>query len=127
MTVRQPLDIEFDNTYPLFHEVDLLLEAYSVLSAKAPDKPLRAQVFSEIVSKTFASVNSKIIRLLRILYKNGECYMGDLYIDIKDRSEQVAMFLAVLELTKSGRIVLNDDNTMIAFRAVNSEQLTVNS
>ena len=33
-----------------------------------------------------------------------------------DRSERVATFLAVLELTKSGRIVLNDDNTKIYFK-----------
>ncbi len=35
-----------------------------------------------------------------------------------DKSERVATFLAVLELTKSGRILLNDDNTEITFNKV---------
>ena len=38
-----------------------------------------------------------------------------LYEGMYDRSERVATFLAVLELTKSGRVILNDDNTEISF------------
>jgi segregation and condensation protein A len=34
---------------------------------------------------------------------------------IAEKSERVAAFLAVLELTKSGRILLSDDNTVIRF------------
>ena len=32
------------------------------------------------------------------------------------RSERVATFLAILELTKSGRIMISDDNTMVYFK-----------
>ena len=41
--------------------------------------------------------------------------MDGLFNGMNDRSERVATFLAVLELTKSGRIWLNDDNTEITF------------
>ena len=41
--------------------------------------------------------------------------MGDLYDGMTEKSEKVATFLAILELTKSGRIFLNDDNSKIFF------------
>ena len=41
--------------------------------------------------------------------------MDGLFDGMTNRSERVATFLAVLELTKSGRIWLNEDNTVITF------------
>ena len=41
--------------------------------------------------------------------------MTGLFYNMTDKSERIATFLAVLELTKSGRIWLNDDNTIITF------------
>ena len=41
--------------------------------------------------------------------------MDGLFEGMTNRSERVATFLAILELTKSGRIWLNDDNTVITF------------
>lgn len=41
--------------------------------------------------------------------------MDGLYENVTDRSERVATFLAVLELTKSGRIYISDDNKTISF------------
>ena len=41
--------------------------------------------------------------------------MTGLYENVTSKSEKVATFLAVLELTKSGRIYINDDNTEIRF------------
>ena len=39
----------------------------------------------------------------------------ELYDGMTEKSEKVATFLAILELTKSGRIFLNDDNSKIFF------------
>ena len=41
--------------------------------------------------------------------------MSDCYQSAGDRSEVVATFLAVLELVKSKRLTLNEDNTVIYF------------
>jgi segregation and condensation protein A len=116
VTVRQALRVDFDNTYPLFHESAELLAAYAAVSAKLPDRPLRSEIFSEIVSRKLVTVTSKIIRLLRILYKDGLCFTAPLFGGLENRSERVAMLLAVLELAKTGRISLNDDNTVISLR-----------
>ena len=42
--------------------------------------------------------------------------MDKLYEGVTDHSARVATFLAVLELTRHGRITISDDNTMIFFK-----------
>lgn len=115
--VRLPAPIEIDKTYTREHEPSILVEAYmgiSVRAKKAP--PLDASVFKPIVSKKIVSVTSKIIFVLKKLYTTGTCNMDRLYQGVTDRSERVATFLAVLELTKSGRILLSDDNSELYFK-----------
>ena len=115
--VRLPAPIEIDKTYTREHEPSILVEAYmgiSVRAKKAP--PLDASVFKPIVSKKIVSVTSKIIFVLKKLYTTGTCNMDRLYQGVTDRSERVATFLAILELTKSGRILLSDDNSELYFK-----------
>lgn len=115
--VRQPMKIETDCSYSLFHDPSELVKAYRGMEIKkenAPEK-LTSSAFSGLVSRKFVSVSSKIVYVLKKLYKEGKCSFEGLFSDIKDRSERVAAFLAVLELTKSGRIILSDDNSEIAF------------
>lgn len=114
-TVRGQLKIEFDNTYALIHDPQELLDAYSKIRVKPSEETVRTEAFNTIVKKKFVSVTSKIIYVLRRLYKSGSCLMDGLFEGVTNRSERVAVFLAVLELTKSGRIWLNDDNTVITF------------
>ncbi|MGN0674568.1 MAG: segregation and condensation protein A [Oscillospiraceae bacterium] len=113
--VRGQLKIELDNTYSVIHEPQELLDAYLKISVKPQEEKIRTEAFNTIVKKKIVSVTSKIIYVLRRLYKSGSCLMEGLFDGITDRSERVATFLAVLELTKSGRIWLNDDNTVITF------------
>lgn len=121
--VRGQLKIEFDNTYTLNHDTQELLDAYSKIRVKPVGEEVRTEAFNTIVKKKIVSVTSKIIYVLRRLYKSGSCLMDGLFDGITNRSERVAVFLAVLELTKSGRIWLNDDNTVITFnRNHNKEQ-----
>ena len=113
--VRKPLKIEFDNTYTLTHEPVELLNAYLKIQIKPQNEKIKTEAFNTIVKKKIVSVTSKIIYVLRHLYKSGSCLMDGLFEGMTDRSERVATFLAILELTKSGRIWLNDDNTVITF------------
>ncbi|MDE6598771.1 MAG: segregation/condensation protein A [Oscillospiraceae bacterium] len=113
--VRSQLKIEFDNTYPIIHDPQELLDAYAKIQVKPPEEKVKTEAFNTIVKKKIVSVTSKIIFVLRRLYKSGSCLMNGLFEGMTDRSERVAVFLAVLELTKSGRILLNDDNTVITF------------
>lgn len=113
--VRKQLKIEFDNTYAVIHEPQELLNAYLKAQVKPPEEKIKTEAFNTIVKKKIVSVTSKIIYVLKRLYKSGSCLMEGLFDGMTDRSERVATFLAILELTKSGRIWLNDDNTIITF------------
>ena len=113
--VRNPLEIEFDNTYSVIHEPQILVDTYLKIQIKPPEEQIKTEAFNTIVKKKIVSVTSKIIYVLRRLYKTGSCLMDGLFDGMTNRSERVATFLAILELTKSGRIRLNEDNTVIKF------------
>ncbi len=114
--VKKPSELRLVKTYTQTHSPDDLLAAFFGISTqKMKNRPVNASVFRPIVSKRIVSVTSKILYVLRRLYKTGRCSMDGLYDGMTDRSEKIATFLAILELTKSGRISLNDDNTEITF------------
>lgn len=114
--VRKQAPLKLVKTYTAAHSPDDLLAAFfGISSQKLRNSPVQASVFRPIVSKRIVSVSSKILFVLRKLYKSGKCDMSSLYDGMTDRSEKIATFLAILELTKSGRIYLNDDNTEITF------------
>lgn len=122
--VRNPLPVETDITYRLIHSTDELIQSYKNLNfRKSENKPVEVSAFSGIVSHKIVSVTSKIIFILRRLYTTGKVKTDSLYEKIHDRSERVATFLAVLELTKSGRIFLNDDNSEITFNRSRNKTL----
>ncbi|MBQ8965676.1 segregation/condensation protein A [Ruminococcus sp.] len=112
--VREPVKLPVDKTFTGEREPEELLEAYLGMSEKArKSKPLKADMFKPIISHRIVSVTSKIIHVLKMLITKGECFLDSMYDGCADKSERVAVFLAVLELTKSGRIFLNDDNTRV--------------
>ncbi|MBP0959460.1 MAG: segregation/condensation protein A [Oscillospiraceae bacterium] len=120
--VRQPLKIDFDNTYRITHEKEELFDAWMGINIKKEDAaPVKIQSFGKIVSKRMVSVTSKIIYVLRKLYTSGTVMMNSLYVGMSDKSERVATFLAILELTKAGRITISDDNETITFNGRNKE------
>jgi segregation and condensation protein A len=118
--VRSPMKIKADMTYTLVHEPERLAIAYSAISLKTI-KSEHAKLHVEnkinsVVKRRIVSVMTKVVHILRELYSSGEVYMDRLYDGVTDRSERVATFLAVLELTRHGRITISDDNMMIFFK-----------
>ena len=128
-SVRKPMKIETDSTYSRHHDPVELLKAYSGMEIKKDKKPpeLAPSAFSKLVSKKFVSVSSKIVTVLKMLYKEGKCSLEGIFSGMTDRSERVAAFLAVLELTKTGRILLNDDNTEVTFNTASDIDINENA
>lgn len=125
--VRNQIKLPVNKTYTREHDPQTLLDAYMGISKKARESvPLKARMFEPIVSHKIVSVTSKIIYVLKRLYHGGECDMEHLYDGMTDKSEKVATFLAILELTKSGRIFINDENTKIYFNKA-SKNKKINS
>lgn len=118
--VRQPMKIEADMTYRLIHDPYALVTAYKGISIKkVKNENKRGNIESKInsvVKRRIVPVLTKVVHILRELYSTGEASMDKLYDGVTDRSERVATFLAVLELTRSGRIAISDDNKLIYFK-----------
>ena len=95
----------------------MLVSAFNNISLKKipPAEQGPDNRFQVIVKHKMYSVTTKVIFILKQLYKSGTADMEGLYDGVTDRSERVATFLAVLELTKSGRIYISDDNSTISF------------
>ena len=113
--VRSPLPIPVETVYHRSHSPQQLLDAYLDSAGKARRRlPPPKTAFSGIVNKRMVSVSSRIIYVMRRLYQDGQLPYQELFAPC-DRSELVATFLAMLELIKSRRITVSDDNTMVYF------------
>lgn len=108
--VRAPEEIAPDRTYRRVHPPETMREAY--LSAAGRGKrrlPPPVQAFSGIVSRKIVSVSSKIMFVLRRLYKEQRVAYPALFQSAESKSELVATFLALLELIKGRRIRVDGD------------------
>lgn len=118
--VRRPMKIKVDMTYSLVHEPERLVEAYAAVSNKkiVPEnqKSRIEHKINSVVKRRIVPVLTKVVHILRELYATGEVYMDKLYEGVTDRSARVATFLAVLELTRFGRITISEDNTLVFFK-----------
>ena len=123
--VRNELVLEEGSrAYELTHAPEELVTALLAAGKKKaiPEPQIKAKDFGGIVSHKIYSVTSKILFVLKKLYKTGSFDMDRLYDGMKEKSERIATFLAILELTKSGRITLSDDNKTIYFKRRTKEE-----
>lgn len=119
--VRRPQKLPKDTEYRLRHDPGELLKAYLSAAGKAKRRlPPPRTSFAGIVSRRIVPVETRILFVLERLYQLGEADYES-FFEGGDRSERVATFLAVLELVKSKRIKLSDDNRTIYFVKRNEE------
>jgi segregation and condensation protein A len=112
--VRQPMKMKIRQTYRLTHSPDLLAEVYArVGSGRGNGQSLSEKITDTVTQTKVVSVISKVVFVLRRLYSGESVMVTSLYDGVTDRSARVATFLAVLELTRFGRIQLNEDNTLL--------------
>lgn len=113
--VRRAQKLPKDAGYHLHHEPESLLQAYLSAMGRAKRRlPPPKSSFSGIVSRRIVPIETRILYVLERLYAQGEVSCDSLF-GTGDKSERVATFLAVLELVKSKRIALRDDNQTIYF------------
>lgn len=117
VVVREPMQVEFDNTYSLRHEASLLEEAWNSLMGRSARKQAPSQEkFEPLVTAPFVSVTSRVVHVLRGLVTGKINRLKALFKKQDSRSQTVATFLAVLELVRAGRITIEDDETMCIMR-----------
>lgn len=112
---RAPQTFERDLRYNRSHAPKEIYRAY--LSAVGKGKrrlPPPISAFSEIVARKIVSVSSKIVFVMRKLWNGQKIRFNQLFETAGNRSEMVATFLAVLELTKAKRVSVEQDNEEIS-------------
>ncbi len=118
--VRKPVQLKLNSTYKLTHSPQKLVETFEKMNIKQSKflKKANEQKINAVVQQKVVSVISKVVYVLKSLYKTGSAHIDKIFDGMTCRSERVATFLAILELTKSGRITISDDNTEIYFKKV---------
>lgn len=106
--VKEPSPVEFDLTYNRIHQPNDIALAYVGAVGRGKRRlPPPRDAFSGIVSRKIVSVSSRIIHVMRRLWRGKKVTYKELFVASKEKSELVATFLAVLELVKGKRVVIN--------------------
>lgn len=112
---RLPSQLKIKSAYSVIHQPDELVEAYQKIKNRLKFRePPSPAVFNGIVEHRIVSITSRVVYILRRLYKDGKISYHE-FFQSADRSEMVATFLAMLELVKSKRICFSQDNDYVIF------------
>ena len=118
--VRQPQGDWVNYDYERFHEGEELLDAYINVAGKAQRRlPPPIDSFKGIVARKFVNVASKVRTVMRKLWSGKKVKFLSLFDGAKSKSDIVATFLAVLELTKTKKITVDGDIKNPNVRIVN--------
>lgn len=115
--VREPAQINWDNTYMLFHSPQVLADCWQNLMGRTSlhAQPSQSR-FEPLVSAPIVSVSSRVVFILRKLIANSKARMEELFSAYQTKSANVATFLALLELVRSGRVRLGSGGELNMIR-----------
>ena len=91
--VRQPMEMEWDNTYTLHHAPQILADYWNALAGRT-------------------RLRREPTHILRSLIGGAAARMGQLFSPRQSRSTNVATFLALLELVRGGRVTLGENGEL---------------
>jgi segregation and condensation protein A len=108
---REPEELPYDNDYGGFHSIDELWNALGGIIGR--DKLAAVPVsLKPITAQKYVTVFSKIIFILKQIRNGGKYKLSEFY-DGQSRSDKVAIFLALLELSNYARIKFSDDGEIV--------------
>ncbi|MCI7760015.1 MAG: segregation/condensation protein A [[Eubacterium] saphenum] len=117
--VRQPMEIEVDAAYHGTHQPEEIPFAYSAVSKRAKMKSETPRSLAPIVAKSYVTVYTGVVIVLKSLLTKQKVTLAEIYKG-RPRSYRVSIFLAVLELSKAGRIVISEDGESVSLREENA-------
>ena len=107
---KDPEPLRRDKTYRYQHDIRDILRALDMIAERnARQLPPPTANFMGIVGKEPYPIGRKTGEVLRQLVLRGMERLKNLFRGNKTRSEVVATFLAVLDLCKNNKVVLEDD------------------
>ena len=106
-------------TYNRSHPSEDIAKAYISAVGRGKRKlPPSEQAFSGIVAHKIVSVNSKIIHLMRRLWRGKKLEYHEIFEVCEGKSDLVATFLATLELVKGKRIRIEGEGEHAVVRMI---------
>ncbi|MDR0382137.1 MAG: segregation/condensation protein A [Oscillospiraceae bacterium] len=106
---KPPEPLPVDKTYTRTHKAEELRQALAQMQQRAERRrPPDPAVFSKLVGREPHPVGDMIAMVLRRLKDAGRMLFSALLRQGKTRSGQVALFLAMLELCRDGRIAVDE-------------------
>lgn len=111
--VRAPMAVEVDKSYKNIHEIDELFYVYTQLSIR--EKAIHTPPsMRPMIAHSYVSVFTKVVYVLKRIQRKEKVSVNSLYSG-QTRSEKVATFLALLELSKYNRVRFSEDNLYLEF------------
>lgn len=118
--------------YKLTHDLSLLQEAYMRVYQRRLElieAQNNTQSLDNLIKTTkHVTVNERILHVMKLLVRKEKCSFAGLFEQAQSRSEIVATFLAVLELIKGKRIMVeglsenNEDCQLVLVRDKNKDE-----
>ena len=100
---------EGDGIYTREHAVSLLTEAFERIRIRKSIQPEESvELFEKLEKERFYTVSEKIVFIIRFIFRkereNEQAEFTQLFERVHSRNEIIAIFLALLELVKAGRV-----------------------
>ena len=116
---RKPMKINLDLSYRGIHSIAEISRTYidliqSILSRSDELLNKKDDHLKEIVNVKMISVFSRVVKVLKCLYRTGEFCFEDLFLQKSEKDELIAIFLAILELIKCNRVFVKENTNKIA-------------
>lgn len=106
-----------DGTYRYQHSPDDLLRAVEAISERTERRmPPPVSAFAGVVGRAPYSVSKKAKELLRELVLSGVSRLRALFLKCRSRSELIAAFLAILDMSRWGAVSLEGEEPEVSVR-----------
>ena len=105
--------VEKDSAYQRRHPSKVLLEAYLAAVGRRRLPEDGKKTFEPLMARRVVPVSAKLVSVMKLLYEKKRAPFLSLFEESTDRSDIVATFLAVLELVKTKRVIIEDDGKTV--------------
>ena len=104
-------EIPPDRSYVAEHDIQLLSLAFMrVMSSIQVTDEEATEKIRPLISRKTVSVSEKVFSILRLLLIKGGCAKAiECFNGVRSKHELVAMFMAILEMLKTGRILIKEE------------------
>jgi segregation and condensation protein A len=108
---KQPEPQDGPAPYMYAHDKSELLRAMlSLFEKEVLKRPPPVSAFTGVVRKEFESVEQAARRVIELLTKRGKMRLMDMLVGMGNRSAAIAAFLALLDLCKENKVLLDENN-----------------